>query len=831
MAALAAVLNTAAADAQLCDDSNVCTNPDMCADGNCTGSPVAGACDDGNVCTINDSCASGTCTGTPASVGSCDDGNPCTKNDTCVSGTCQGTPDVDAVCGQAGCEGSCSALGFCLPDPEKQLDSCTDAFGDCTTDDSCLGTICIGSFVQCPDSDSNKCTLDFCNVASGTCQNFGPLPCGDCQSCDGETGSCEPANEGASCDDFNECTGDGTCTDGNCVGLAEDATPTPTGIPTGTAEATATATLTPTGVPTGTATATATVTFTPPIVDPTATDTATLVPSSTATATASASGTATLTPIDASTPTVTATGLPTGTATATATFTPTDLPLGTATATATETATGLPTGTATATATETATGLSTATATFTPTGLPTGTATATATETATGIPTGTSTATITPTGLPTGTATATATATPTTNSPTATRTSTPTVAPITSTPTSTATSLPVVASILVGGATGEPGETISFEVKLDTNGSAMVAGTQNDIAFAPKAGIPPKANGKPDCDVNPEIEKDGTSFAYQPSGCTPGETCTGIRALVLALGNTDPIADGAVLFTCKIALAADASGDYPLTCSNPGAGDPDGDRLGVDCANGTITAAIPGAATITVGSINGPAGTEQSLSVKLNSEFDVADTQNDITFPTGVGVIAGLDGKPLCTVNPAIDKTDSAFSYLPAECTVGGTCTGVRAVVLGSTTAIPDGSVLYTCAVSIGAAVEAGTYPLTCSNPSAADPAGGLILATCVDGEVIVGVVPTETSTATETPTVSPTPTPTVTPTGDATTATVTATATPTPTRSVTPTATKTKKKSDEDDGCAIVAPRDTNAGFVLLLPVAALLLLRRRRR
>jgi hypothetical protein len=63
--------------------------------------------------------------------------------------------------------------------------------------------------------------------------------------------------------------------------------------------------------------------------------------------------------------------------------------------------------------------------------------------------------------------------------------------------------------------------------------------------------------------VNDAIEKGGTSFAFQPSGCTAGTDCTGVRALVLALDNVDPIPTGSVLYTCQVAIAGDAAdGDF-----------------------------------------------------------------------------------------------------------------------------------------------------------------------------------------------------------------------------------------------------------------------------
>ena len=77
--------------------------------------------------------------------------------------------------------------------------------------------------------------------------------------------------------------------------------------------------------------------------------------------------------------------------------------------------------------------------------------------------------------------------------------------------------------------------------------------------------------------LNPNIDKDATSFAFRPNGCS-GETCTGIRALVLATDNVDPIPDGAVLYTCKVTVAADADATYPLDVTGVILSDPAGMR-------------------------------------------------------------------------------------------------------------------------------------------------------------------------------------------------------------------------------------------------------------
>src|SRR5262249_44609478 len=272
---------------------------------------------------------------------------------------------------------------------------------------------------------------------------------------------------------------------------------------------------------------------------------------------------------------------------------------------------------------------------------------------------------------PVGTATATATATPTTPAAaTATESATPTptspAGTSTATATVTQTPLPIVASIIIGSATGAAGSTVSIDVTLET--TAQVAGTQNDITLNGPIRIPPNAQGKPSCHVNPDIDKNGTSFAFQPSGCTPGTDCTGVRALVLALDNVTPIPNNSVLYSCDIEIATDTSGTIPLPCSNPGAGDPDGNKLGTDCTNGTITVATGEGAVITIGTVTGAAGDFQSLDVTLNTGVDVGSTQNAINFPPQAAITAGSDGNPICAVNSAIDKTGT-FVFQPAGCT------------------------------------------------------------------------------------------------------------------------------------------------------------------
>lgn len=199
---------------------------------------------------------------------------------------------------------------------------------------------------------------------------------------------------------------------------------------------------------------------------------------------------------------------------------------------------------------------------------------------------------------PTATPAAAASPTPTpaggtpTASPTGTRASSPVSPPATLSPTPTRSLLEVGLRVL--GADGWPGATVEIAVVLERGG--VVAGTQNDIGFAPETQIAALSNGRPDCAVNPAIDKNASSFAFQPSACVPGETCTAVRALVLALDNVDPIPIGSTLYTCRATIAVTAAADaYPLTCSLAGASDPEGNAPPTVCEAGVIrpVGAIP----------------------------------------------------------------------------------------------------------------------------------------------------------------------------------------------------------------------------------------------
>jgi hypothetical protein len=111
----------------------------------------------------------------------------------------------------------------------------------------------------------------------------------------------------------------------------------------------------------------------------------------------------------------------------------------------------------------------------------------------------------------------------------------------------------------------QPGASATLTVTLRTMGDTVVA-TQNDLGFPSQVRIAALPGDKPDCTVNPAIDKDAAVFEFQPPACGGGTPCTAIRAVVVSLVDIEPIPDGAVLYTCRIAVAEDAPlGTYTLT--------------------------------------------------------------------------------------------------------------------------------------------------------------------------------------------------------------------------------------------------------------------------
>ena len=150
---------------------------------------------------------------------------------------------------------------------------------------------------------------------------------------------------------------------------------------------------------------------------------------------------------------------------------------------------------------------------------------------------------------------------------------------------------PPDALIQVGFTSGAPGEVVPLTVTVH---AANAAAVQNDIDLNPswttaRASIAPRTDGRPDCTVNPAINKNATHFQYLPAGCHPLIDCTAMRAVVFATDNVALIPDGALLYTCSLDIGGTTVGTYPLPCGiGASASSPSGDAIITGCGDGML---------------------------------------------------------------------------------------------------------------------------------------------------------------------------------------------------------------------------------------------------
>jgi hypothetical protein len=154
----------------------------------------------------------------------------------------------------------------------------------------------------------------------------------------------------------------------------------------------------------------------------------------------------------------------------------------------------------------------------------------------------------------------------------------------------------------------------------------------------------------------------------------------------------------------------------------------------------------PEVAVVSIDAVSATPGAQATFGVRLKvAGATVAGVQNDIVFDSRLPIDQTATGRPSCVVNPAINKSQTAFAFLPAGCRPGVDCNTVRALVLATDNvdAIPSGALLYTCAVSVPPDAPSGTYPLRCTAAAASDPNGQAVATQCLSGAITIGgVVP-----------------------------------------------------------------------------------------
>ena len=209
-----------------CDDSDPCTVDDLCLDGTCAGL-AALTCFDDNPCT-DDACQPGLgCVYTP-NTDPCDDGSACTSEDVCVDGGCSGAPVVcidKNPCTANACDPAIGCTSTNLPGCGPCTTSAECADEDLCTKDACVDGLC--AHQKLPDGavclDGDACTsLSFCK--GGGCVGGAPIDCDDSNPCTSD--GCDPAsgctheNNVDTCDDGNKCTTQDACSNGACEDLA-----------------------------------------------------------------------------------------------------------------------------------------------------------------------------------------------------------------------------------------------------------------------------------------------------------------------------------------------------------------------------------------------------------------------------------------------------------------------------------------------------------------------------------------------------------------------------------------------------------------------------------
>jgi hypothetical protein len=328
------------------------------------------------------------------------------------------------------------------------------------------------------------------------------------------------------------------------------------------------------------------------------------------------------------------------------------------------------------------------------------------------------------------------------------------------------------ASIVVGTATGVPGERVRVAVTLHTDDTGVYS-AQNDLLFDGPGGFAASSDGaSADCELGPDLAPGevGGSFRFGDTPCAAPYGCR--QVLPTVVGQSAQIPDGTTLYTCAIDIApAAAPGSYDVFCAYGSVASRnaiDG-ALPTSCTDGTVVVVDGPAPTPTPSTVAAPTSTPTATAVHLPGETPaielsrmsgdpgetvvltarlvgvgdamISGVQADITFDPDVAV-AERDGDPDCTPGTSPNLAGfSAFGFLHRSCDVDGQCTRMRAIIIpADLLTIPDGAVLFTCAINIASDAHSGTYPLTISKVLGSDRVGHALRVGGRSGAVTVGL-------------------------------------------------------------------------------------------
>jgi hypothetical protein len=109
-------------------------------------------------------------------------------------------------------------------------------------------------------------------------------------------------------------------------------------------------------------------------------------------------------------------------------------------------------------------------------------------------------------------------------------------------------------------------------------------------ALVPIASVNVAGGKRPDCDVNPALQKTDSLFVFAPAGCDPATTCSAMCAVITGPVFSPPIPDNSMLYSCRVAIpTTTALGRYPLACGGPNSAvNTQGQNVAVTCNDGEV---------------------------------------------------------------------------------------------------------------------------------------------------------------------------------------------------------------------------------------------------